>query len=142
MTTIVIGSQLSSLSRVVDINQSSGGVVLFVGQNPSDKAGQKNNTHFRLNEWIEKLELEEFAFINAASKFGAVRQSDVDPHNLALAASKSKKIVALGNFASEALFRLGVSHFKLPHPSGLNRQINDDDYIAKCLNECKVYINQ
>lgn len=47
-------------------------------------------------------------------------------------------IVALGNKASEAL--KDIPHFKLPHPPGLNRQINNKEYIKSKLKAYKMYI--
>lgn len=49
------------------------------------------------------------------------------------------KFVALGNAASKALGE--VPHFKLPHPSGLNRQLNDKAFVADKLAECKTWLN-
>ena len=51
-------------------------------------------------------------------------------------------VVALGNNASKALTKASVSHFKLPHPSGLNRQLNNKKYVAKRLKECYNYIRE
>ena len=50
-----------------------------------------------------------------------------------------KKIIALGNNASKAL--KGLPHFKLPHPSGLNRQTNDKKFINQKLRECRKWLN-
>jgi len=47
-------------------------------------------------------------------------------------------IVALGNNASKALG--SIPHFKLPHPSGRNRQINDNKFINNKLQDCRRYI--
>lgn len=79
--------------------------------------------------------------MNACSKTGTVKLTDVDLDNLARAVYKARKVVALGTFASDALNRLGVAHYKLPHPSGLNRQNNDPVFVQKCLDECKFYID-
>lgn len=78
--------------------------------------------------------------MNSCSKTGSVKLTDVDLDNLARAVYKAKKVIALGAFASDALYRLGAEHYKLPHPSPLNRQINDAAYVQKCLKECKRYI--
>lgn len=48
--------------------------------------------------------------------------------------------ISLGNTASKRLTKLGVPHFKLPHPSRLNRQLNDSRFINKKLQECKDWI--
>ena len=50
------------------------------------------------------------------------------------------RFVALGNNAAKFLTKHGIPHFKLPHPSGLNRQINDKSFVAKKLLECKKWL--
>lgn len=51
------------------------------------------------------------------------------------------KIVALGEKASGRLDKARLSHYRLPHPSGLNRKINDKEYIAEELQKCKKFID-
>jgi len=80
--------------------------------------------------------------MNCSHKTGSIKQNDLDLDNLSRAVYKVNKVVALGNFASEALLRVGKSHFKLPHPSPLNRQINDPHFIENCLNNCRQFISQ
>ena len=50
-----------------------------------------------------------------------------------------KKIVALGENASK--FLKGIEHFKLPHPSPLNRKLNDKKTLNSILKECEKYLN-
>lgn len=52
------------------------------------------------------------------------------------------KVIALGGFASQVLHKLGVEHFKLPHPSGRNRLLNDRNYEAEQLKLCREYLNK
>lgn len=47
-------------------------------------------------------------------------------------------LIALGNNASKWIGE--HKHFKLPHPSGRNRQINDKEFIANKLAKCREYI--
>lgn len=48
--------------------------------------------------------------------------------------------IALGETAAEELKKRRVNHFKLPHPSGLNRKLNDKQEISRLLYRCKKYI--
>lgn len=107
--------------------------------NPSAKASGTGNTFSRLNEWVERLDIEEFFFVNTTGKVGKVKKSDIDLDNLSKACYNAK-VIALGNFASEALEMINVAHFKLPHPSPLNRQINDTEYISGQLSKCREYL--
>lgn len=52
------------------------------------------------------------------------------------------RIIALGNEASKKLKKAGLPHFKMPHPSGLNRQVNDKKFIAKKIKECKTWLKE
>lgn len=138
---IEIGSTLEGLANVELINEADCNIVAFVGQNPSAKAAKNGNTFPRLNDWVEKLELDTFTFMNAYPYPGKCKISEVNLDNLRKALYKFSKVVALGNFADEALTKADIHHFKLPHPSPLNRQINDDRFINECLAECKEYLS-
>lgn len=50
--------------------------------------------------------------------------------------------IACGNIASEALNDEGIKHFKLPHPSGRNRKLNDKKYEKNLLKECYKWIRE
>ena len=54
--------------------------------------------------------------------------------------SNYDKVIALGNVASDSLKKINVEHFKMPHPSGLNRQLNDKDFEKKKIKECYNYL--
>jgi len=43
------------------------------------------------------------------------------------------KVVALGLVVSKHLDKLGIQHFRIPHPSPLNRRLNDKAYEAEML---------
>jgi hypothetical protein len=141
MSDIEIGSTLEGLKSVELVYEASTDIVAFVGQNPSAKAAKGKNTFPRLNDWVEKLGLDTFTFMNAYPHPGKCKVSQVNLDNLRKALYKFPRVVALGNFAAEALMKAGIDHFKLPHPSPLNRQINDDRFINKCLEECREYLN-
>lgn len=138
---IVVGSTLEGLNRAMSVNDSKASGVIFIGQNPSPKASKNGNTFPRLNAWVEYMGLDGFYFINAYPNPGKCKVSDVNLDNLRAAVYKKSKVVALGNFAADALTKAGIHHFKLPHPSPLNRQINDLQFITGCLDECKKYLS-
>ena len=120
--------------------------VLIVGMNPSNtpenKKVCKNSTFDRLNKWMTHLGIEHYSFINAVDKRAdQLYQGDVDQIQLQLAASSYKFVIALGGFAGEALKRARVKHYKLPHPSPLNRVLNDKQYEKDVLRDCGAWIN-
>lgn len=50
------------------------------------------------------------------------------------------KIVALGKMATWALDKIEMPYFELPHPSGLNRKVNDKAALQKMLADCKAWL--
>ncbi len=51
-------------------------------------------------------------------------------------------IIALGNEASRWLTKKNIEHFKLPHPSPRNRNLNDPQFIEERMNECMTWLGE
>jgi hypothetical protein len=112
-------------------------MVLFVGHKPSPKMkpgaapfeGAACEPRFR--DWLDIMDTPPMRYI--------MNSTDAETLNMALMFVQcGGKVVALGNEASKALGK--IPHFKLPHPSGRNRQINDALFIKTKLAECKEYM--
>ena len=117
--------------------------VLVVGMNPGGyKTITKGDTLSRLGDWLESININRYSFMNCVDTPGKVKLEDVNYNKVVDTARDYNKIIALGNFVSEVLDVLMLDHFKLPHPSGLNRKINDKQYIEQELNKCRNYINE
>lgn len=107
--------------------------VYFVGDKPSrlnidpEIAFVGAKCYPRLMSWITEIGCEDYKLINK-DKIHTI------PRNT--------YIVALGAAASKALASSNRVHFQLPHPSGLNRQINDKEFIKSQLSRCKDFLNQ
>jgi hypothetical protein len=113
---------------------------LFIGINPTKAQPRKGCAYFRLMDWIQEMDLGIVAFTNL-SYDPYWDKRFVDPHFLLAGAHGHHKMVALGGLVSKALSELHIEHYALPHPSPLNRQINDRDFIKKKLQECQNYLN-
>ncbi len=130
-------------------------MILFVGSNPSHLntcpaiafAGSKSEETFK--KWTDRLV--------PKGDYKAINVSDeVTPNNRPLKKNefnllklctdvldpKVTGIVALGNTASMALEMVGVEFFKLPHPSPLNRQLNNAYFVEEVLKECEKWLHQ
>lgn len=112
-------------------------MVLFIGDRPSKRSDPKvpfkgAACGKRLMEWIK------FVIDDKYLKYKIINQSDYPSLIVGEFLLLGYKIVALGNVASN--FCRDYPHFKLPHPSGRNRQINDKEFIMNKLIECKEYI--
>lgn len=101
----------------------------------------KNGKVLRLGGWGEYMGLTRWGFINVIPEPERPHHRDeVDWDFVVQLSDYPNKLVALGELSSVVLGRLGMSHFKLPHPSGLNRQNNDLEFVRRRLDECKVWI--
>ena len=117
--------------------------IIVVGMCPSSKPtlGYKRNATFnRLEAWMDELGVKHFSFINVFDKTHAPTLSKVKGKHLIEATSDYVNVLALGGFVSEALNRHNVEHFQLPHPSPLNRLLNDKNYEKQVLEQCKEYL--
>ena len=70
----------------------------------------------------------------------SILEKDIDREFLYQAVSYHSKVIALGQFPSKILSKLGKKHFALPHPSGLNRLLNDKRYELAQLDKCSEYL--
>ena len=78
--------------------------------------------------------------INCIGRPGPYTHRDVEYEFLQECSEGYDKVLALGGFPSKALNKIGVEHFTLPHPSGLNRKLNDKEYERQILEKCSEYL--
>lgn len=128
--------------------------VLFVGSNPSTKNLDPNipfegtKSSKVLEVWIKFLELADYDVVNILDKVTKNNRpltkreikSSLLEFKEKISSVEYDRIIALGNSASVALKMLKLSHYKLPHPSSRNRQLNSKEFVDNSLNECKVYL--
>lgn len=108
---------------------------IFVGDEPN--ASAQSRTPFRHARCAPRL-LQWIDYLVGDDDYIVINQCDYKDFELRnLFGKHMLPMIALGNKASS---RLKMSHFKLPHPSGLNRQINDKAYMFKVLRACKAYL--
>ena len=95
--------------------------------------GNKGSSLKTLNKWIES---KHYSFTNVCITKGKVKP---DLHRLETELKNYAIIIALGNVASDTLNKINISHFKMPHPSGLNRQLNNKEFMNDRLNQLSAY---
>ena len=117
--------------------------VLVFGMNPSgrDLKHKKGPTLSRLENWMSTLGITYFSFVNTTDQTGDIKASNVDFNRLQILTKQYNKVIALGGFVSRTLNTINVDHFMLPHPSPLNRLLNDKTLEKKTLSKCKDYLN-
>lgn len=75
--------------------------------------------------------------VDAEPKMANVNLDDI---NIKLSKFKDKKVIALGNFPSKVLDKLGIHHLKIGHPSMRNRKWNDFRNVTMTLENMKDYL--
>lgn len=111
--------------------------VLFVGDKPSrlnndpEVAFVGTPSFKKLLEWVNYLDLKEFAMVNSEPKdYLKIRKHYKEGYIL----------VALGVKAGVVLTTLGYPNFILPHPSPKNRKLNNPAYVETKLTQCKKFL--
>jgi len=136
--------------------------IVFIGSNPSQRSASivpfwmDTKSNKVLTSWVGKIYemhteplIESIHYLNVANY--------PTPGNRPLKASEIKaaleslqyridgicpdKIIALGKTAEKALTLLGVEFYAMPHPSGLNRQLNDPAFIREKINGLSIYLS-
>ena len=110
--------------------------VLVIGMNPSGFKAHKGTTLPRLRTWLQYIDVLEHDFINVSNEYGCGIKLDPDYNRVLEKCKDYDAVLALGNYVSKVLNRLGIQHFKLPHPSPRIRMINDPKKIESVLDEC------
>lgn len=130
--------------------------VVFVGSNPSASSPDSSPFHVSvksrktLETWIESINAN-FVFVNVCDE----KTEDNRPLSISqirdardsllakLAQYPNARIVSLGKIAARALTEAGVRNFlALPHPSGLNRKLNDPELVRNTKQSLAKYINE
>jgi uracil-DNA glycosylase len=130
--------------------------ILFVGSNPSVKSGrvtafwQDTKSSVILGRWVRQvpgIEKLRCYCINVSNlptegnrplKAQEIRDSLGRLHTDILLYDPVK-IVTLGKTAEKALTLLQLPHFAMPHPSGLNRQLNDPAFVQEKIKKLQEY---
>lgn len=114
--------------------------VIFVGINPSGKAFKKNCSLWRLHNWAEDMGMKYYSFSNVIPVEGEYKMKDIDPNFIKSFCDGYSKVIALGGFVSKVLDKCGIEHYQMPHPSPLNRLLNDKEFEKNCVKECKEWL--
>lgn len=134
--------------------------ILFVGSNPSTASGYAGHAFFldtksgkELAMWIANLDSHLIknhdcvAFANVSNtpteNNRPLKKSEIKQAlpNLARIIERfnATHIIALGKTAHTALTLLQLPHLEMPHPSGLNRKLNDKEYKEQKIKELVDY---
>lgn len=113
--------------------------VLILGINPSTRNGRSKSLAV-LYSWMDQLKLGTVSFCNINPNTGEFRLEDTQKEYVQTICRGYDRVIALGNVVSRTLQSLDINHFKLPHPSGFNRQLNDPTFVNDQLSKCQLYL--
>ncbi len=119
-------------------------ILLFVGSNPSSKSVDDSAFHHStksgkiLDSWCKDL-VGTKVYINVSDKKTENNRpltmqdtkNNLDNLREDIMIQNPDKIVALGKTAATAMTLLRLNFYEMPHPSGLNRKLNDKEYVAE-----------
>lgn len=126
--------------------------VILLGSNPSIKTRADlaffldTKSGRTLKQWLNGIDAE-FLYMNVSNNKTpnnrALTRAEIKESLPALCKAMASKypnrIVALGNAAHEALEMMKCKHLHMPHPSGLNRKLNDKAYAEQKIKELAAF---
>lgn len=134
--------------------------VVFIGSNPSQRSSSIVPFYYDtksmaiLTEWMNELydlgcrhESHHFLNVSNAPTPGnrPLKVSEIHAELIGLEGRISSispdRVIALGRTAEKALTLLRIPHYAMPHPSGLNRKLNDKAYITEKIKGLSIYLN-
>lgn len=133
-------------------------VVVFIGSNPSVKSASiipfyRDTKSLKVIEgWFDKLgetPITTIHFLNVSNaptvnnrplKVSEIK-ANLDNLNSDIEGLNPDKIVTLGRTAEKALTLLRREFYAMPHPSGLNRQLNDPTFVEEKISGLRVYLS-
>lgn len=123
-------------------------MIVFVGDQPSSKNIDPNvpfvgtQSYKKLLEWIWEMDLD-ISDIKICNRDEILQH--VTARYIVLGDKAEKTFIETGfyhvNPESLEVLPYGPGYFKLPHPSGRNRKLNDKKYIKQELKKCKEWLN-
>jgi len=132
--------------------------ILFVGSNPSQRSNSieafwtDTKSYSVLSNWKSNIIFSDKTTFHYANSYNLVtpnnrplKVSEIRAGSSQLMAHleniKPTHIVALGKTAAKALLMIGVDFYEMPHPSPLNRKLNDKSFIEEKIKGLQSYLN-
>ncbi len=128
--------------------------VLLIGCNPSVKS--PDNTPFHastrsriiIDRWFQGIDAD-ISFMNLTDEKRSGNRAFTrkelisleDPVFLRLKSFQNHRIITLGKAPETVIKALGIDFFAMPHPSGLNRLLNDPAYIEEKIKKLRGYLS-
>lgn len=114
--------------------------VLVIGLNPGRVGKIQGSALSRLFYWMSRCDVQYFSFINLSQQPGKFDHSTADIDLISSLAKNYDRVITLGAIVDSVMTKCGVEHMAMPHPSGLNRLLNDRDFECRMITECREWL--
>jgi len=119
--------------------------VIVVGHSPGSskiKYRSKSATIKRLDMWLGACDVYSYSFVNLyAPSSHSPQKNEINEILLHECLNGYNKIITLGNEVKQYFKKRNIPHFAAPHPSPLNRNLNDKSYEKAVINSLQTYLN-
>ena len=120
--------------------------VLVIGHSPSrgrrTTQKQNNPTLKRLNRWLDACNVGIYSFTNlCASSATSLKKGEIRETMLHEIFKDYNKIITLGKEVKHYTNKMGYDFYELPHPSPLNRNLNDKNYEKDVIKGLQSFIH-
>lgn len=118
--------------------------ILIVGHSPSPSSTKRkgNPTLERLNRWLDACDVRIYSFTNLApSSAGSLKKAEINDTMFHEIFKNYNKVITLGKEVKQYTKKMGYDFYELPHPSPLNRNLNDKNYEKAVIKGLQSFIH-
>jgi len=118
--------------------------ILIVGHSPSPSSTKRkgNPTLERLNRWLDACDVRIYSFTNLApSSATSLKKAEINDTMFHEIFKNYNKIITLGKEVKQYTNKMGYDFYELPHPSPLNRNLNDKSYEKAVIKGLQSFIH-
>jgi len=118
--------------------------ILILGHSPSPSSTKRkgNPTLERLNRWLDACNVRIYSFTNlCASSAGSLKNAEICETMLHDIFKDYNKVITLGKEVKHYTKKMGYDFYELPHPSPLNRNLNNKQYEKDVINGLQSFIH-
>ena len=118
--------------------------ILIVGHSPSPSSTKRkgNPTLERLNRWLDACDVRIYSFTNLApSSSQSLKKAEINDTMFHEIFKNYNKIITLGKEVKQYTKKMGYDFYELPHPSPLNRNLNDKNYEKDVIRGLQSFIH-
>ena len=118
--------------------------LLIIGHSPSpsSKVRESNPTLKRLDRWLDACDVGIYSFTNLQpSSSLSIKNLEINKTLFHKMVKNYRKVITLGKEVKHYTNKMGYNFYELPHPSPLNRNLNDKKYEKSVIKGLQIYLN-